>query len=291
MNRNHVPLPNAAFFTAIAINKEYYDTRFGYWQSEVIVVTSNFHTFQVNLHIDKTGTVVAHEIAKIFYRYGFYETNNYIKTFDGYFAVGQRLPTMLEVFDWYSKTVLVVYDTYERWNFNQTSGKEEQVVRYYEGTNIPVSYLLGGQTFRKGRISFDWNFTFVRNSSDPFRRIGLLALHEQEARIRELSVHERLIILTERGIDTTQSAILRARNDYHKLDIPFTLSISGSDGLAGWAIALIVIGSVAFAGLLGYVFFLKFIKAKRPNRESEVTEKSLLEKEGADEDDKDSDSD
>ena len=180
MIRNHVPLPNAAFFTAIAINKEYYDNRFGYWQTEVIVVTSNFHTFQVNLHIDRTGTVVAHEIAKIFYRYGFYENSNYIKTFDGYFAVGQRLPTILEVFDWYSKTVLVVYDTYERWNLNETSGLEEPAaLRYYEGTNIPVSYLLGGYTFKKGRISFDWNFTFVRNSSDPFRRIGLLALHEQ----------------------------------------------------------------------------------------------------------------
>ena len=58
--RIHMPLPNAAFFTAIAINKEYYDTKFGYWQSEVIVATSNFHHFQVNLHIDKTGTVVAH---------------------------------------------------------------------------------------------------------------------------------------------------------------------------------------------------------------------------------------
>lgn len=58
--RIHMPLPNAAFFTAVAINTEYYDAKFGYWQSEVVVATSNFHHFQVNLHIDKTGTVVAH---------------------------------------------------------------------------------------------------------------------------------------------------------------------------------------------------------------------------------------
>jgi hypothetical protein len=36
----------------------------------------------------------------------------------------------------------------------------------------------------KGRITFDWNFTFERNSTDPFRRIGLLGLNDQEARIR-----------------------------------------------------------------------------------------------------------
>lgn len=69
----HLPLPNLAFFTAVTISNEYYDTQFGYWQTEVVVVTSNFHCFQVNLHIDKTGTVVSHNIAKVFYRYGFYE--------------------------------------------------------------------------------------------------------------------------------------------------------------------------------------------------------------------------
>lgn len=74
MARINVPLPNMAFFTAVAINKEEYNNIFGYWQTEVIIVTSNFHTFQVNLHIDKSGSVVSHEIAKIFYRYGFYET-------------------------------------------------------------------------------------------------------------------------------------------------------------------------------------------------------------------------
>ncbi len=105
-------------------------------------------------------------------------------------------------------------------------------------------------------------------------------------------MNEKLIILTEKGIDSTQKVVLRARNDYHKLDIPFSLSIlNGDSDLPGWAIALIVIGAVALAGLAGYVFFLKFIKAKRPNRESEVTEKSLLEKEGDAEYEKESDSD
>jgi hypothetical protein len=51
--------------------------------------------------------------------------------------------------------------------------------------------------------------------------------------------------------------------------------------LAGWAIALIVIGSVAVAAGVGFLVYLKVVKGKRPNRESEV-EKSLLEKEAED---------
>lgn len=84
--------------------------------------------------------------------------------------------------------------------------------------------------------------------------------------------------------------VLRARNDYHQLDIPFKLKVV-DDTLPGWAIALIVIGSVAVAAVIGYAVFLKFVKGKRPNRESEITEKSLLEHEGEAEGDKDSDSD
>lgn len=108
--------------------------------------------------------------------------------------------------------------------------------------------------------------------------------------IRELSVHEKLLIVTENGISDTQEAVLRARNDFHKLDIPFKLYVAGSDSLPGWAIALIVIGSVAIAAIVGYVLFLKFVKGKRPNRESEITEKSLLEHEGEAEHDKESSS-
>jgi len=46
------------------------------------------------MNTDKTGNIVAWEIAKIFYRYGFYENQNDIKAFDGYFAIAQKLPIM-----------------------------------------------------------------------------------------------------------------------------------------------------------------------------------------------------
>jgi len=49
-----------AFFTAVAINKENYNSVFSYWNTEVIIVTSNFHSFKVDLHIDKTGSILYH---------------------------------------------------------------------------------------------------------------------------------------------------------------------------------------------------------------------------------------
>lgn len=66
-------MPNMAFFTAVTINKEEYDPIMKYWKTEVIVVTSNFHSFLVEFDIDRTGTVASHKISRVFYRYGFYE--------------------------------------------------------------------------------------------------------------------------------------------------------------------------------------------------------------------------
>lgn len=123
---------------------------------------------------------------------------------------------------------------------------------------------------REGDVTFDWNFTFTRNRTDPFRQLGLLALHNRDARIWELSVHERLAIITESGIANTQKGFLVAQNDYHNVKIPLSLIVNGGSGggLAGWAIALIVIGSLAAAGGIGYFIFVRFVKGKTPNRES-----------------------
>lgn len=88
------------------------------------------------------------------------------------------------------------------------------------------------------------------------------------------------------GIEGDQNAMLVARNDFHSATLPLNLLLGG--GLAGWAIALIVIGVLAVVAVAGYMIYLKMFK-RRPNRESEA-EKSLLEREG-EVDDKDSDDD
>ena len=48
---------------------------------------------------------------------------------------------------------------------------------------------------REGTVKFDWNFTFLRNQTDHFKGIGLLALHNYDAKIWELSVHNKFAIV------------------------------------------------------------------------------------------------
>ena len=43
--------------------------------------------------------------------------------------------------------------------------------------------MLGGIPFPRGRVTFDFNFTFTRNRTDPFREISLLAVHSRYATI------------------------------------------------------------------------------------------------------------
>jgi len=84
--------------------------------------------------------------------------------------------------------VVAVYDTKERWGPFLKEGK------------YPASYMLGGMVFPHGRISFDFNFTFNRNSSDPFSNLGLLILNSRQAVIHETAIHDYIAIQTDIGI-------------------------------------------------------------------------------------------
>ena len=117
----------------------------------MIVTTRNFHIFEVLTNFDPTGSLQHPKINHVYYRYGFYETTNYLKVFDGYFAVVQKIPILYEDYPWYSKQLLTVYDTRERYKFRMAEG------------DVTSSRMLGGMVFPPGRITFDFNFTFVRN--------------------------------------------------------------------------------------------------------------------------------
>ena len=165
--KHHLPMPNNAYFEAVSVSHEYFDPTFKYWEIELIVTTRNFHIFQVNTNFDPTGSLQHPKIAHVYYRYGFYETSNYLKVFDGYFAVAQKIPILYKDYPWFSQQVLTVYDTKER--FKPMLFEED----------VPASRMLGGMVFPAGRLTFDFNFTFVRNETDPLRNIGLLVLHSR----------------------------------------------------------------------------------------------------------------
>ena len=213
--------------------------------------------FQFNFHFDKTGTILESTLGQVFYKYGFYETSNYIKQFDGYFAVVQTLPTIYQDFDWFSKQVLTVYDTKERWVLDSTT--ETIPPHYYQGTNVTASWIHGGMQFPKGRLTFDFNFTFTRNRTDPFREIGLLAVHARQAIIREIALNSYIKIVTENGIDSDQTAKFKANSDFSSVSIQLSI-IAG--GLGGGAIVAIVIGCILVAVGGGYLVYRWNLKRK-----------------------------
>lgn len=100
-----------------------------------------------------------------------------------------------------ARKVLTVYDTRERWVFNST---EKAPVSFMAETKVPASYMLAGMRFRKGRVACDFNVTLTRNRSDPFRDIGLLVVHDRDAIIREVAIHDHIMIIAEEGLQNTQ---------------------------------------------------------------------------------------
>lgn len=231
-----------------------------------MVTTQSFHTFQIDCHFDNSGALNSHKITKAYYNYGFYEAENYIKSFDGYFALAYVLPTIYFPFNDLSRRVVAVYDTREKW------GAPDLIL----GDGIPTYYMLGGMALTEGRIAFDFNFTFVRNSTNPFIDIGLLILNNQSRFIHETAIHDWVGIVTKKGISDNQRAKLVAWNDFSKNSVPINIIIyDDSSVLPPWAIALVVLGSLGVAILGGYVAWKLYLKKK--SSPIDGIEKSLLE--------------
>lgn len=65
---------------------------------------------ELNILVDKSGSVLETRITKVYQRYAYFLSTNYLKAFDGYFAVVQVLPYWLREMVNYSRQVLAVYD-------------------------------------------------------------------------------------------------------------------------------------------------------------------------------------
>jgi hypothetical protein len=131
------------------------------------------------------------------------------------------------------------------------------------GDGVPAYYMLGGMAYEEGRIAFDFNFTFVRNSTDPLRDIGLLILNNQSRFIHETAIHDWMGIITKSGISENQKAKLVAWNDFSKYSLPLNIIINGEgQALPPWAIALIVLGSIGIAIVGGFIAWKLYLKKK-----------------------------
>lgn len=140
--------------------------------------------------------------------------------------------------------------------------------------------MLGGLTIGdKGDVTFDFNFTFRRNQSDPFSNISLVVIDSLGDDIKEVSISQYLTIKTKKGIRRSQNIKLIAKNDYAHVELPIGIRIPGDNKLPWWAILLIVLGSLAVAGVVAY-FIWRYYKTKQAAAaEGNETNKSLLERE------------
>ena len=185
-----------------------------------------------------------------------------------------------------SKKVLSLYDTRERWVFDQqTQEMKKAAEQFYEGTTVPAMWMLGGMRFRKGRLAYDFNFTLTRNSTDPFRDIGLLVIHDRQAVIREVAIHDHISIITEQNISKTQYAVFKANSDFNTIEIPLRLvgrpdndddDHHDDGGISGGAIVGIVIGSLLV--VVGGAYLVYRWNLSKKNQEGKGMEESLLDR-------------
>lgn len=252
-----LPLPNQATFQAVTIIDETYDAKNQNWLIDLIVSVRNFHNIHLQVFVGPDHKVLHSEIKHVYYRYSFYESANYIKSFDGYFVTAQHVPTAYEGFDWLTRQLLVVYDTRP----NRTETVEQETIG---ASNIPASHMLGAVVVNDlGPLAFDFNFTIRRNETDPFSNIGLVLVEPRGQYIREITLSESLHIKTKPGIKKTQHVKLIANNDYSKVELPITIKIDevGPVPTPGhfpeWALALIMIGSIAVVAYIAYFIYKK----------------------------------
>ena len=184
MINESLPLPNTATFQAVTIIAESYDAKNQNWLLDLVVSIRNFHNVHLQVFVGPDHKVLHSEIKHIYYRYSFYESTNYLKSFDGYFATVQRIPTAYETFDWFSRQLLAVYDTRP----NRTESAE-RIGEKVGASNVQGSHMLGAIVLDDlGPIAFDFNFTFRRNETDPFSNIGLVMVDARGKTIREITL-------------------------------------------------------------------------------------------------------
>lgn len=147
---------------------------------------------------------------------------------------------------------------------------------FYANTSVPASYMLGGMRFKKGRLAYDFNFTFTRNRTDPFRDISLLVLHDREAVIREVLIHDHIKIIAEGDIKGDQHGFLKANSDFNSVAIPLRILGIDDDGLSAGAIVGIVIGSILVVVGLGYLAYRWNLKRKQ--QDGAGLEESLIDR-------------
>lgn len=76
------------------------------------MTTDKYHHFELTVIYDENAQVQSVHIAKVYYRYGFYEAKNIVKAEEGYVVVSYVLPDWIaDINDKYPRQYIVAYDS------------------------------------------------------------------------------------------------------------------------------------------------------------------------------------
>ena len=109
MQANGFHMPNDAIFLAVTHTAFVYNPQ--YEMENILVTTTNFLSFEFSLIYDDNGHILSSVLHRVYYRYGYYTTYNYVKAASGYLAISYIIPPVVEYMSNFSRQVVALYDT------------------------------------------------------------------------------------------------------------------------------------------------------------------------------------
>lgn len=256
---NNLHMPKDAFFEAVTLTNAQYNSP--HFEIEnIVVTTSGFHNFEITLVYDE-ARLISSILHRVYYRYAFYESTNFVRSAGNYLAVGYSLP---EMFEWteYSRQLIVVYDAKD-YPGDAVKGYSER-------------YMMGAHTIDHSHQStFGFNTTYDAASNGT--RLGLVVIDRRYGTLTEMSLSRNLTIEVLDPAIKDQKIKLTPYNDFSRITFEVEV-VNGSpipptpdDGDVTLEIIIVIVGAVVVVTCLGYLIILF---TRRPYTE---LEKSLIE--------------
>lgn len=153
-------MPVDATFLAVSHTGFKYNPVFE--MENILVTTNGFHNFEITIIYDQKGHIISQILHRVYYRYGYYTTTNYVKTTDlGYMAISYLIPPVAEYISNYSRQLIALYDTKD-YDKDAEKGFSER-------------YMLGAHTFNHtDPCAFGFNSTY--NPRTNGSTIGLVMI-------------------------------------------------------------------------------------------------------------------
>ena len=159
LQANGFHMPNDAIFLTVTHTSFIYNQ---YLEMEnILVTTTNFHSFEFTLIYDSNGHIISTILHRVYYRYGYYTTRNYVRAGNGYMAISYIIPPLVEYMSNYSRQVVALYDTMD-YPHESEKGYSER-------------YMLGAHTFNHtDQCAFGFNTTYDFRTNGT--RMGLVII-------------------------------------------------------------------------------------------------------------------